>query len=72
MDILQIVNIVLLYSNNEKNRRLHRLPKFTSWEKAKINSWKRHALRDLILSYERNEIWSIYNDNYFEIWTFYT
>ena len=52
-----------------KNRRLHRCLKLTSREKAKINSWKRRALCDLVLSYERNEIWSIYNDNYFEIST---
>ena len=51
-----------------------------------INSWMHHALCDLVLSYERNrwkfehitrnsmgnEIWSIYNDKYFEIWIFYT
>ena len=46
---------------------------------------KRHALCDSVLTYERNswefehvirnktgnEIWSIYNDKYFEIWIFY-
>ena len=51
-----------------------------------INLWMRHALCDSVLSYERNrwkfehvirnsmgnEIWSIYNDKYFEIWIFYT
>ena len=51
-----------------------------------INSWMRHALCDSVLSYQRNrwkfehvtrnsmgnEIWSIYNDKYFEIWIFYT
>ena len=55
-------------------------------KKPTINSWKRHALCDSVLSYERNrwkfehvirnsmgnEIWSIYNYKYFEIWIFYT
>ena len=55
-------------------------------KKPTINSWTRHALCDSVLSYERNrwkfehvirnsmgnEIWSIYNDKYFEIWIFYT
>ena len=55
-------------------------------KKPTINSWMRHALCDSVLSYERNrwkfehvirnsmgnEIWSIYNDKYFEIWIFYT
>ena len=54
-------------------------------EKKPTNSWKRHSLCDTVLSYERNrwkfehvvrnsmknEIWSIYNDKYFEVWTFY-
>ena len=54
-------------------------------KKPTINSWKRNALWDAVLSYERNrwkfehvtrnsmkkEIWSIYNGKYFEIWTFY-
>ena len=55
-------------------------------KKPTINSWTRHALCDSVLSYERNrwkfehvirnsmgnEIWSITNDKYFEIWIFYT
>ena len=55
-------------------------------KKPTINSWKRLALCDSVLSYERNrwkfehvirnsmenEIWSIDNDKYFEIWIFYT
>ena len=63
----------------------HRRTKLTSREKAN-DSWKRHALSDSMLRYERsrwefrqvirngieNEIRSIYNDKYFEIWTFYT
>ena len=54
-------------------------------KKPTINSWKRLALCDSVLSYERNrwkfehvirnsmekEIWSIYNGKYFEILTFY-
>ena len=46
----------------------------------------RHALCDLVLSYDRNrrkfehvikssmekEMWSIYNGKYYEIWTFYS
>ena len=54
-------------------------------KKQTIKSWKRHALFDSMLRYERNrwefkqvirngienEIRSIYNDKYFEIWTFY-
>ena len=54
-------------------------------KKPTINSWERHALCDSVLSYEwnrwkfehvirnsmGNEIWSIYDDNYFEIWAFY-
>ena len=54
-------------------------------KKQTINSWKRHALCDWVLSYQGNrwefeyvirnsmgnEIWSIYSDKYFEIWTFY-
>ena len=53
--------------------------------KQTINSWKDHVLCDSVLSFERNrwefehavrismgnEIWSIYNDKYFEIWTSY-
>ena len=55
-------------------------------KKQTINSWKCHMLCDSVLTYGRNrwefervirnsmgnEIWSIYNDKYFEIWTFYT
>ena len=55
-------------------------------KKPTINSWTRHALCDSVLSYERNrwkfehvirnsignEIWSIYNDKYFKIWTFFS
>ena len=55
-------------------------------KKQTIKSWKRHALSDSMLRYERNrwefkqvirngienEVRSIYNDKYFEIWTFYT
>ena len=55
-------------------------------KKPAIKSWKRHALCDSVLSYERNrwkfehvirinmrkEIWSIYNDKYFEVLKFYT
>ena len=55
-------------------------------KKQTISSWKRHMLCDSVLTYGRNrwefehvirnsmgnEIWSIYNDKYFEIWTFYT
>ena len=55
-------------------------------KKPTINSWTRHAFCDSVLSYGRNrwkfehvirnsmgnEIWSIYNDKYFEIWIFYT
>ena len=54
--------------------------------KPTMNSWTRHALCDSVLSYGKNrwkfehvimnsmgnEIWSIYNDKYFEIWIFYT
>ena len=54
-------------------------------KKPTINSWTRHALCDSVLSYERNrwkfehvirnsignEIESIYNHKYFEIWTFH-
>ena len=64
----------------------HRRPKLTSREKAINHSWRRHALCDSVLSFQRNcwklehvirnsmgnEIWSIYNDKYFEIWTFYS
>ena len=53
--------------------------------KPTMNSWTRHALCDSVLSYGRNrwkfehvirnsmgnEIWSIYNDKYFEIWIFW-
>ena len=55
-------------------------------KKPMIDSWKRHKLCDLVLSYKRNcwkfehrirnsmgnEICLIYNDKYFEIWTFYS
>ena len=55
-------------------------------KKPTINSWTRNALCNSMLSYERirwkfehvirnsigDEIWSIYNDNYFEIWTFFS
>ena len=55
-------------------------------KKQMINSWKPHALCDSVLSYDRNhwefehvirnsmgnKIWSIYNNKYFRIWTFYT
>ena len=55
-------------------------------KKPTINSWTHHALCDSVLIYGRNrwkfehvirnsmgnEIWSIYNDKYFEIWIFYT
>ena len=55
-------------------------------KKPTTNSYTRHALCDLVLSYERdrwkfehvirnsmgNELWSIYNDKYFEIWIFFT
>ena len=50
-------------------------------KKQTINSWKRHGLYDLVLSYEiehvvenkmGNEIWSIYNEKYFEKLTFST
>ena len=55
-------------------------------KKQAINSWKRHMLCDSVLTYGRNcwefehvtknsmgnEIWSIYNNKYFKIWTFYT
>ena len=54
-------------------------------KKPTINSWTRHALCDSVLSYVRNrwkfehiirnsmgnEILSIYNGKYFEIWIFY-
>ena len=65
-------------SSTETETKHHRPPRLTSREKAKINSWTRHALCDSVLSYERNrwkfkhvirnsmanEIWSIYNDKY--------
>ena len=55
-------------------------------KKQTINLWKCHMLCDSVLTYGRNrwefervirnsmgnEIWSIYYDKYFEIWTFYT
>ena len=55
-------------------------------KKQMINSWKPRALCDSVLSYDRNhwefehvirtsmgnKIWSIYNNKYFRIWTFYT
>ena len=54
-------------------------------KKQTTNSWKRHMLCDSMLTYGRNrwefehvirnsvgkEIWSIYNDEYLKIWTFY-
>lgn len=71
MEILQIVNSALLYSNNEKTDA------YAGVSSARLEKKQRliHesvTLCDLVLSYERNEIWSIYNNNYFEIWTFYT
>ena len=59
----------------------HRRLKLTSREKANDKFMKRHALCDSVISYKRNrwklihvirsctrnEIWSIYNDKYFEI-----
>ena len=51
-------------------------PKLTSGEKAKINlqNVTRCVTRCKKLREEplRNEIWSIYNDEYFEILTFYS
>ena len=54
-----------------------RRPKLKSREKANDKFMKRHALCDSVLTCERNrsevedsmgnEIWSIYNDKYFEI-----
>ena len=55
-------------------------------KKQTINSWKRYALCDSVLCYERivwefeyvkknsmgREIWSICHDKYCKIWTFYT
>ena len=55
-------------------------------KKKTINSWRFHALCNSVLSCVRNhwgfkqvirnsmgnEIWSIYNDKFLEIWTFYT
>ena len=71
MEILQIVNSALLYSNNEKTDA------YAGVSSARLEKKQRliHEsvmLCDLVLSYEKNEIWSIYNNNYFEIWTFYT
>ena len=62
------------------------VPSWRLDKKQTINSWKRHVLCDSALTYGRNrwniehvirnsmgnEIWSIYHDKYFEIWTFYT
>ena len=52
-----------------------------SRKKPTINSWTRHALCDernrwkfehVIRNGIGNEIWSIYNDKYLEIWTFFS
>ena len=55
---------------------MHMWPKLTSGEKAKINlqNVTRCVTRCKKLREEplRNEIWSIYNDEYFEILTFYS
>ena len=62
-----------------------RVPGSRLEKKRTINLWKHHALREVGLSYKRNrwefehvarnsmgnEIWSIYNDKYFDMWTFY-
>ena len=66
MEILQIVNSALLYSNNEKTDA------YAGVSSARLEKKQRliHEsvmLCDLVLSYEKNEIWSIYNNNYFEI-----